>query len=901
MRLKNNKIIMYVLIFTFILGSFGFVRVNSSFALSNVKIELSDYRPNVGNVTYTISFSTASSKKLYSDDSIDLHFVKKSGDNWIDNSQTVADISNTPYVIKINNVSCEHINYINLTQGSLQFLVPDDNAFANGVSRITVVILPQSGFTNPSPGTYAVYVKTVKETTPELSNEYKISEPELSNVSVNVTPSLINAVADYEISFKTSSFGYLSAGSDRIRIKFPSGTDLPSSIPKNIISVRANGVTKLVNTEIVPLGSNEVVFTVPEGLSIGSNDIVQVSFPKSCGIKNPEDSGEYKIIVDTEQSDGTYIDSPTESSPYTITASSISNVSVSVNPDQVNASPEITVSFDTSSIGTLSANSGKIYIEFPEGNSTFYVPQLLPKDKIAINGSNPKDVSVLGLLVTLTVAKSIASNEKVVVKFEKGSGIKNPSTPGAYKLKVWTSGDPDAVESPEFSISASSISQPVVIVTPSITGMNARYIITFTTGSSGALVINDKIYITFPAGTYIPFTISPNYITISGAACNKVDTIPSKEMIILSVPMVIGSGSTVPILIDSKAGIKNPSSPGNYTLKIHTDSETKDVSSKPYLISKGVSTSLIVTPPDPDGENGYYVTIPKIVIKVDNPSNLSYTIYYKWDDGEYKTYGGGQITVEQGKHTLYYYSVNQYKHKEQVHSKTFLVDSVKPILTITSPKYNSVVNDPDITIYGKTDPDASLTVTINKINKQIVTVNSDGKFQFSYTFTKNGFYSFTFTAKDKAGNISSTEITVHYISQRRIQLKVGKPRAYVNDKKIPLDAAPFILNNRVMVPIRFILQSLGATVDWDPIFKMVIITMPDGKRVRLQVGNSTAAKGQRIAQSDKFDEVPVKLDAPPVIKDDRVFVPVRFIAEAFGAEVDWDPEFMLVTIIYPKP
>jgi len=40
----------------------------------------------------------------------------------------------------------------------------------------------------------------------------------------------------------------------------------------------------------------------------------------------------------------------------------------------------------------------------------------------------------------------------------------------------------------------------------------------------------------------------------------------------------------------------------------------------------------------------------------------------------------------------------------------------------------------------------------------------------------------------------------------------------------------------------------------------------------------------------------INSDVPPFIENDRTMVPVRFISEAFGAEVDWDEDARLVTI-----
>jgi len=56
--------------------------------------------------------------------------------------------------------------------------------------------------------------------------------------------------------------------------------------------------------------------------------------------------------------------------------------------------------------------------------------------------------------------------------------------------------------------------------------------------------------------------------------------------------------------------------------------------------------------------------------------------------------------------------------------------------------------------------------------------------------------------------------------------------------------------------------------------------------IMLQIDNKNAAiNGKTVA-----------LDTPPIIKDGRTLVPLRFISEAFGAEVAWDPVFQIIDI-----
>ncbi len=50
----------------------------------------------------------------------------------------------------------------------------------------------------------------------------------------------------------------------------------------------------------------------------------------------------------------------------------------------------------------------------------------------------------------------------------------------------------------------------------------------------------------------------------------------------------------------------------------------------------------------------------------------------------------------------------------------------------------------------------------------------------------------------------------------RIELRIGVNAALVNGQLVTLDVAPEIVNGRTLVPLRFVGESLGATVLWDP-------------------------------------------------------------------------------------
>jgi len=102
-------------------------------------------------------------------------------------------------------------------------------------------------------------------------------------------------------------------------------------------------------------------------------------------------------------------------------------------------------------------------------------------------------------------------------------------------------------------------------------------------------------------------------------------------------------------------------------------------------------------------------------------------------------------------------------------------------------------------------------------------------------------------------------------------------RVLLDGKYLDFDVPPIIENDRTLAPFRKISEALGAEIQWDQETRTVTAYKND-IRVLLKIGDKTAY----------VNEVPIKLDTPPIIKNDRTLVPIRFFSEAFGAAVSWD-------------
>ncbi len=108
------------------------------------------------------------------------------------------------------------------------------------------------------------------------------------------------------------------------------------------------------------------------------------------------------------------------------------------------------------------------------------------------------------------------------------------------------------------------------------------------------------------------------------------------------------------------------------------------------------------------------------------------------------------------------------------------------------------------------------------------------------------------------------------------------------------DQKPFIDdNNRTLVPIRFVSEELGAKVNWDSINRQVILEYEE-KIITITLNQSISV----IDNGINLREVDIGTNA--ILKSNRVMVPLRFVSETLGAEIDWDGKSRTIFIDLPK-
>lgn len=127
-----------------------------------------------------------------------------------------------------------------------------------------------------------------------------------------------------------------------------------------------------------------------------------------------------------------------------------------------------------------------------------------------------------------------------------------------------------------------------------------------------------------------------------------------------------------------------------------------------------------------------------------------------------------------------------------------------------------------------------------------------------------------------------------YDINRTYNLKVNYEPAitvYLDDENMNLDMAPIVENGTTLVPMREIFEAMGASVEWNQ-YTNEVIGIKGTTSIKLILNSKTVYKNQK-----SFD-----LSTSPKIVRGTTFVPLRFISESLGANVEWNEESQRINI-----
>ena len=107
----------------------------------------------------------------------------------------------------------------------------------------------------------------------------------------------------------------------------------------------------------------------------------------------------------------------------------------------------------------------------------------------------------------------------------------------------------------------------------------------------------------------------------------------------------------------------------------------------------------------------------------------------------------------------------------------------------------------------------------------------------------------------------------------------------IDGKTISFDQPPIIVSGRTLVPVRAVVEAMGGEVCWDDVTQTATLILGEDI-IKLTIDNTTAY----LNDEEKI------LDVAPQIINSRTLMPIRFVAESFDYQVDWDEETQTVLI-----
>ena len=99
---------------------------------------------------------------------------------------------------------------------------------------------------------------------------------------------------------------------------------------------------------------------------------------------------------------------------------------------------------------------------------------------------------------------------------------------------------------------------------------------------------------------------------------------------------------------------------------------------------------------------------------------------------------------------------------------------------------------------------------------------------------------------------------------------------------------PVIIEDRTYVPIRRVLEYMGAKVAWDEETRTVKVTSSDNVTIVMMTIDNPEITVYKYTSVLHADKSVVKSDVAPIILNDRTMLPIRVVAEALGADVEYD-------------
>lgn len=203
---------------------------------------------------------------------------------------------------------------------------------------------------------------------------------------------------------------------------------------------------------------------------------------------------------------------------------------------------------------------------------------------------------------------------------------------------------------------------------------------------------------------------------------------------------------------------------------------------------------------------------------------------------------------------------------------------------------------------AENNPSSAKSVLDNvKTKKELIELRQELKHSTEITSEQKAKYEALVSELEKQADIpQSLEVQLELVeryynkSDRSSVVKLGKLlktsgsteiTTLLDGKVLVMEEKPFVQGGRALVPIRAISSALKAEVTWDAKTSSALITRGDDSITLYLNKKEATVNGKTVA-----------LEIAPVLKNGRLFLPLRFVSEQLKAEVNWQEEGKIVLI-----
>lgn len=130
-------------------------------------------------------------------------------------------------------------------------------------------------------------------------------------------------------------------------------------------------------------------------------------------------------------------------------------------------------------------------------------------------------------------------------------------------------------------------------------------------------------------------------------------------------------------------------------------------------------------------------------------------------------------------------------------------------------------------------------------------------------------------------------------SVNKITLVIGSTTMNVDGKTVNIDTSPVIKDSRTLLPVRAIAESTNSVVSWDSKTKTVLIREQNDSTISLTIGRPNAILNNFAERQIDPDNIKVV----PLIINSRTMLPLRFVGESMGFDIEWIPETKTIILI----